>query len=394
MRRLGPTLAAVLTATVVGAGLLPAAPAAADDSWQVPRSTSLVIKGHGYGHGRGMSQYGAEGAAREGLDWKQIADFYYPGTEMGRAHGQIRVLVSADTTDDLVVVAQGGLTVTDLASDDTLTLPARDTTRWRVAPADAGSRVQWLDGARWRTWRRLDGNGALAASGEPVQLVTPTGLRSYRGRLTAVPLSGGRVTVNSVRLESYLRGVVPLEMPASWSPAAVRAQAVAARTYAAYERAHPRSSAFDVYDTTASQVYGGASAEHPDSDTAIRATRRRVLTDDGEPAFTQFGSSNGGWSVAGSLPYQQAVRDPYDGWSGNPVHDWSVTVWDTTFENAWPALGNLRRIVVTRRDGNGDWGGRVASMRLVGSRDTVTVSGDTLRSELGLRSTWVTFRVG
>ena len=197
-----------------------------------------------------------------------------------------------------------------------------------------------------------------------------------------------------MRLESYLRGVVPLEMPALWSPAAVRAQSVAARTYAAYERAHPRSSAFDVYDTTASQVYGGVGAEHSASDAAIRATRRKVLAADGAPAFTQFSSSNGGWSVRGTLPYQQARQDPYDDWSGNPVHDWSITVWDSTFESTWPSLGNLRRITVVRRDGNGDWGGRVTSLRLVGSRNTVTVSGDTMRSMLGLRSTWVTFRIG
>ena len=391
MRRLGTLLTASL---VVLAGGLVTTPASAADSWRVPQSTSITIKGHGYGHGRGMSQYGAEGAARDGLGWREITEFYYPGTDRGRAGGQIRVHVSADTTDDLVVVPRPGLTVTDLSTDERATLPDRDTTRWRVVPADGGHRVQWLDGARWRTWRTLAGNGSFAAAGEPVQLVTPSGFRSYRGRLTAVPLSGGRVTVNTVRLESYLRGVVPLEMPALWSPAAVRAQSVAARTYAAYERAHPRSSAFDVYDTTASQVYGGVGAEHPASDAAIRATRRTVLEADGAPAFTQFSSSNGGWSVQGSVAYQQAKQDPYDDWAGNPVHDWSITVWDSTFESHWSSLGNLRRITVVRRDGNGDWGGRVASLRLVGSRNTVTVSGDTMRSLLGLRSTWVTFRVG
>ena len=394
MRRIGTVLAPATASAiaVLASGLV--TPASAADSWQVPQSSSITVKGHGYGHGRGMSQYGAEGAARDGLSWQQITDFYYPGTTLGRAGGPIRVHVSADTTDDLVVVPRPGLTVTDLANDEKATLPDRDTSRWRVVPSDGGHRVQWLDGARWRTWRTLGGNGSFAAAGEPVQLVTPGGIRSYRGRLTAVPVTGGRVTVNTVRLESYLRGVVPLEMPALWSPAAVRAQSVAARTYATYERAHPRSSAFDVYDTTASQVYGGVGAEHPASDDAIRATRRKVLTADGAPAFTQFSSSNGGWSVRGTLPYQQAKKDPYDDWSGNPVHDWSITVWDSTFESRWPSLGNLRRITVADRDGHGDWGGRVTSLRLVGSRATVTVSGDTMRSILGLRSTWVTFRIG
>jgi SpoIID/LytB domain protein len=389
MRRLGPALAASLAAVASG---LVASPVSAADTWDVPRSATITVKGHGYGHGRGMSQYGAEGAAREGLGWREITDFYYPGTDRGRVRGRIRVHVGADTSDDLVVVPRSGLTVTDLGTDERLTLPDRDTRRWRVVPGESGHRVQWL-GARWRTWRTLSGNGAFAAGGEPVSLVTPSGTRAYRGRLLAVPLAGGRVTVNTVGLESYLRGVVPLEMPALWSPAAVRAQAVAARTYAAYERAHPRSTAFDVYDTTASQVYGGVAAEHSASDAAIRATRRRILEHDGAAAFTQFSSSNGGWTVRGALPYQQDKQDPYDDWSGNPVHDWSISVWDSTFENAWPSLGNLRRIRVVRRDGNGDWGGRVTSLRLVGARNTVTVSGDTMRSTLGLRSTWVTFRV-
>ena len=389
MRRPGTLVASL---AVLASGLV-LSPASAADSGHVPRSASITVKGHGYGHGRGMSQYGAEGAAREGLSWREITDFYYPGTTLGRAGGQVRVHISADTTDDLVVVPRTGLTVTDLGTDEKLTLPDRQTNRWRLVPSDAGHRVQWLDDARWRTWRTLTGNGAFAGSGDPVSLVTPGGVKDYRGRLTAVPVSGGRVTVNTVRLESYLRGVVPLEMPALWSPAAVRAQSVAARTYAAYERAHPRSSAFDVYDTTASQVYGGVDAEHPASDAAIRATRRRILESDGAPAFTQFGSSNGGWTVQGSVSYQRARQDPYDDWAGNPVHDWSVTVWDSTFENAWPSLGNLRRIRVVDRDGNGDWGGRVSTLRLVGSKNTVTVSGETMRSTLGLRSTWVTFRV-
>jgi peptidoglycan hydrolase-like amidase len=75
------------------------------------------------------------------------------------------------------------------------------------------------------------------------------------------------------------------------------------------------------------------------------------------------------------------------------VHSWSTRVSDTLIEATWPGIGNLTRITVLRRDGHGEWGGRVASVRLVGGRGQVQVSGDTLRSVLGLRSTWVTFVV-
>ncbi len=385
-------LALVATTTAVAG---PAA-AADDDVWRVPASATITIKGHGYGHGHGMSQYGAEGAARQGLTYRQIAEFYYPGTDWGTAKGRVTVLLTADTTDDLIVDARPGLTVRDTAAraKERIALPDNGARRWRVAADDDGvTRVSYRD-RRWHRWKALKGEGEFYAGGEPITLVTPSGERSYRGRLrSAVTGSGERVTVNAVDLESYLKGVVPLEIPASWSTEAVRAQAVAARTYASYERRHPLSDAYQLCDTTSCQVYGGVDAEYPASDSAVDATAGIVLTSGGEPAFTQFGSSSGGWTSAGSVPYLAARRDPYDGWSGNPVHTWTTAVDDTRLEQAWPAIGDLTRIAVTARDGNGDWGGRVRSIALRGSQGRVVVSGDTFRAVLGLRSTWLTFKV-
>jgi stage II sporulation protein D len=384
-------LVPILLATVL---TLLAAPVHAADSWQVPADATITIKGRGYGHGHGMSQYGAEGAARQGLTYRQIAEFYYPGTTWGRAKGRVTVMISADTTDDLVVVPRSGLTVRDTAGTKRIELPDLGARHWRVAVgADGVNRVSYQAGRRWRAWRELDGQGEFAARGNPIELVTPSGRRAYRGQLRIGIAGGERVTVNDLTLDNYLRGVVPLEIPASWSPDAVRAQAVAARTYAAYERAHPRSSAYQICDTGSCQVYGGYDAEHPSSNAAIDATRRQVLLSGGEPAFTQFASSSGGWTSAGSMPYLPAQRDPYDGWSGNPVHTWRTTVADDAIERAWPGVGDLRRIVVDRRDGNGTWGGRIVAMTLRGTGGRVQVSGDTFRSVLGLRSTWLTFSV-
>ena len=90
-----------------------------------------------------------------------------------------------------------------------------------------------------------------------------------------------------------------------------------------------------------------------------------------------------------------ARQDPYDAWSGNPVHDWSLKVDVAKIEKAWPGVGNLTSIKVLTRDGNGEWKGRVWSMKLVGTKagkaTAISVSGDTVRSTLGLRSTWFTF---
>ena len=376
--------------------VLVATPAeAAQNSWTVPRRATIEISGHGYGHGHGMSQYGAEGAARQGLGYREIVRFYYPGTTWGAATGRIRVLLTADTSDDLVVEARSGLAVRDTAVRGRTALPHNGASRWRVArAADGRNHVSYRTDA-WHDYRVLRGEGEFSAGGDPITLVTPSGSRAYRGSLrAAAPGTGSaaRDTVNTVSLESYLKGVVPLEMPALWSPAAVRSQAIAARTYAAYERAHPRAAHYQICDTTSCQVYGGYAAEHPAASDAVDVTHQQVLLSEGKPAFTQFSSSSGGWTSAGSVPYLRARSDPYDGWPGNPVHSWSTRITDARIEHAWPAIGNLTGIR-TSRDGHGDWGGRVRTLTLTGGKGRVEVSGDTFRAELGLRSTWLTFRV-
>ena len=404
-----PALLATMVATAVSAALLPVAgPANAAGGeqstasrvtanvWDVPAVAAVRIVGHGYGHGHGMSQYGAEGAARAGLTYQQIAEFYYTGTTWGAATGSVKVHITGDTTDDVVVRSRSGLTVRALASGESWALPENGADQWRlVANARGRTVVQWRGGHTWRRWRAFAGDAEFSAGG-PLTLITPSRTVTYRGKLrSASPNSTGkgRDTVNVLSLDNYLKGVVPLEIPASWSAEAVRAQAVAARTYAAYERAHPLAPHYEICDTTSCQVYGGRSAEHPLSNAAVVATAQQVLTVDGQPAFTQFSASNGGWSSAGSVPYLAAREDPYDGWAGNPVHAWQVTVGDQRIENSWPAIGNLTRLLVNGRDGNGEWGGRVATMTFVGDQGQVTVSGDHVRTALGLRSTWFTFEV-
>ncbi len=394
MRALPGLLSVALVATLsTSVGLAAPADAVSRDVWQVPGDSSITIKGHGFGHGHGMSQYGAEGAAREGLTAKQIAEFYYPGTSWGASKGKVSVLLTADTSDDVVVRSRSGLAVHDSAAKGRTVLPDNGATQWRITTDQGVTKVAYLT-RRWHTWQVLHGQGEFVASGEPITLVTPAGDRAYRGRIRAADTSSGeRVTVNVLSLENYIKGVVPLEIPASWSPAAVQAQAVAARTYAAYERNHPQSSAYQICDTSSCQVYGGYDAEYPASNDAVDDTRHQILLAGGEPAFTQFASSSGGWTSAGSVSYLPAKPDPYDNWSGNPVHTWTLKVDDGLIERTWPSLGNLTKIVVTGRDGNGDWGGRVTSLTLTGSSGRVTVSGDTFRSMLALRSTWLTFKV-
>lgn len=401
-RRLG-VCAALLTAMVTASALLPATTAQAADqrkveTWAAPGDVVVSLTGHGYGHGHGLSQNGAQGAALQGLDWKQIVDLYYPGTTWARLGGRIKVLITEDTTSDVQVVARRGLRVRSLDRRTTWTLPRRATTRWRMLGKTGGTTVvQFKQRGGWRTWKRFKGDGEFSSKSGRTTLVVPGDRVAYRGRLRLTGPRGARRardTVNVVSLESYLRGVVPLEVPALWEPNAVAAQSVAARTYAAAERSHPNAGHYDLCDTSLCQVYGGLDAEHPASDAAISMTSRQGLTYEGRPAFTQFSASNGGWSSAGSVPYLVAQADPYDGWSGNADHTWTQTFDDRAIEKHWPAIGDLTAIEVISRDGNGEWGGRVQDMAFVGTTGRATVTGDTVRSVLGLRSDWFTFTVG
>lgn len=392
-----------LLVAAVSALLLPAlgvAPASAEqprakaETWTVAGSTAITITGHGYGHGHGLSQYGAQGAALQGLTWQQIVEFYYPGTTWSPVRGNIRVLITADTGRDVQVLAQPGTRVTSLANGRTRRLPSLPATRWRLLASGRDTRVQRTTGGSWRTWRTVRGEAELSSTSGPLTLITPTGRHRYRGALQSVAgRDGRRQTVNRLGMEAYLRGVVPQEVPALWQPAAVSAQSVAARTYAAFERSHPAAGHYDLCDTSLCQVYGGYDVEHPAATEAIRATAGQGLSYDGRPAFTQFSASNGGWSSAGSMPYLVARPDPYDAVANPTYSTWTATIDDTVVEAAWPQVGDLTAIEVSGRDGNGDWGGRVTEMAFLGSAGTVSVDGDTVRSVLGLRSDWFTFAV-
>jgi stage II sporulation protein D len=400
MRAVTALGASVLGTTLV-LGTVAAVPAVADETYRVPKGRHLTLRGHGYGHGHGMSQHGAEGAARQGHSYREILRHYYPGTSLGRMRGRIRVLLTADTTADVKVSPARGLSVRDRADGNVWTLPTRRRIdRWRILP----NGVVQAHRARWRRWDMPGRRTALRGEGEffarePITLWVPSGsgetARRYRGILrSAQPWSGSsdRNTVNVLRMDAYLRGVVPAEMPASWSLEALKSQAVAARTYATRDRRANRHRYYHTCDTTSCQVYGGFGSEYSTTNRAIRQTRREILRYGGEPAFTQFSSSSGGWTSSGGYSYLPAKRDPWDNWSGNSVHTWQRRISARVLERRYPALGRLRAIRIVRRDGNGQWRGRVLNAVLVGRRSNKRVTGDDLRWAYTLWSTWFTVR--
>ena len=364
-------------------------PAAAEE---VPAAASYTVTGYGYGHGHGLSQYGAQGAANQGLSWKQIIAFYYPGTRLGKARGTIKVLITADKKD-VVVDARDGLRLTRLTGRKAFNLAKvrPKATRWRIMPRGSRSVVSYRIPSRggWQKWTTFPGAAEFSAGNQPVTLRLPKhGSADYRGALRSVE----KHTVNVLPIDRYVQGVVPREVPAEWPAEAVRAQAVAARTYAAFER-EAATSYYDICDTESCQVYGGVADEHPAATAAVKATGGRVVLYQGQPAFTQFSSSNGGYSSAGSQPYLAAQPDPYEASSDNPNDPWTATVTSAQIEKAWPVVSKLVSLSFSRDGLGSHFGGRVTSVTLTGSLGglptSVKVTGDDFRSRLGLKSTWL-----
>lgn len=385
-----------------------------------PVNGGFALTGHGFGHGRGLSQYGAYGAALQGLSDEQILDFYYPGSAAVTSYGdpQLRVLITEDQGPDTVVVAGTStvsMGVVDHATGWNTPLPGTIggsvVAAWRSVAVGGGSYL--LQGKWAGAWQGYPVAAPHTTTGElefinfsnnmtgPIRLALPDGTqRDYRGTMFAAPNGAGLQAINKVDLQSYLRSVVPSEMPSSWSAAALQAQAVAARTYLAAVR--PSGPNYDICDSTSCQVYSGSAAydsagnlvrtyEKPSTDGAVVGTYGEIRSYGGAPIFAQFSSSNGGWSVAGSStqPYLVARPDPYDGYVPSSAHDW--TAWVPADQlGAALGVGRVLQLQVTARDGNGDWGGRVLSMTVIGTTGTVSISGDRFRSAAGLRSTWWT----
>ena len=402
--RLRPSFRAARILLVAMAALLafgvPVAPAQGSDVTGRPDDGVFVFDGRGFGHGRGLSQYGAYGAALRGLSHAQILAFYYSGTVLGTAPGAQRRILLTGEDADAVVTNVTGLTVRNAASGAVVRTGERsDWSQVRVRPDGTILRVEALQGASWVEVMPPI-SGPVHFEGPAIlQLHHPAGLRSYRGTLAAA-LSGQPdkplYVVNTTGLDDYVRGVVAVEMPASWPEPALRAQAVAARSYGLQPcpqpAAYPATGLYDVVDTTACQVYGGVSSEAARTNQAVLDTAGQVVRSGGAVLRAEFSASNGGWTVAAGGSFV-AKQDRYDvvgaqAASQQAVHRWTgVRVPADRLESAF-GTGTLREIRVLERDGNGEWGGRVLRVRLVGDARTVEVTGAAVRSAAGLRSTW------
>ena len=340
-----------------------------------------VIRGAGFGHGIGMSQYGAYGFALEGAGYGEILAHYYKGTQLSTAPSRpVRVLLQPN---DPYIRVRGATSVGGRRLKAGTTYVARESAGQIVVRTSSGRRVARVpDGSQFK------GPEALRLLGPALNFVS-NGL--YRGAIELRIEGAGVTAINELDMDSYLRGVVAGEMPSSWPLEALKAQAVAARTYALATR--KATGLFDQYPDTRSQVYRGVTGESVTSDAAVDATAGRILTYAGLPAVTYYFSTSGGhtenveFSFVGSLakPWLVGVPDPYD--TQSPYHRWTVPTSAARLDRALGAPGRFRRVKALERGVSP----RVVRARVIGTAGSTVLTGPQIRARLGLRDTWFTF---
>ena len=287
--------AVALTALASLAGFA-AAPAGAAVSW--------VVHGRGFGHGVGMSAYGAYGYALHGKSYQFILGHYFTGTTLGALPGPrvVRVLLDISPGD---VGFSAATSACGVALDPTRSYEAHRSGTTVVLRSSAGKRL-----AACGHKLRAAGKGQIAIAG----------VGTYRGALETVPTesdSGSLNVVNALAVDQYVKGVIPNESPPSWPTEELKAQAVASRSFAL--TAGVGGNGFDLYADTRSQVYKGLESEYSTSNAAATATRGQVVMYGGKIAETLFSACSGGHTESTSKTSSAAAPSPTSRASPTPM---------------------------------------------------------------------------
>jgi stage II sporulation protein D len=341
-------------------------------------SVSWIVHGRGFGHGVGLSAYGAYGFAKHGKSYRFILGHYYSGTAIGSTNSSkiVRVLLGIEAGD----VEFSGATSACRTKLD----PARSYEAHRVG-----------NGVRLRS----SGGKPLAKCGPSLRAagagkITIAGYGTYRGALETVPTesaSGSLNVVNALALEQYVKGVMPNEVPPSWPIEELKAQSVAIRSIAL--TGDVGGNGFDLYNDTRSQVYKGLESEYPQTNEAAAATKGQVVVYKGQVAQTLYSACSGGHTESsvnvfgGSVPYLVGVPDPYDYYC--PLHTWTLKFSGPEISSRLSGYldGKLKQVIVIKTGVSP----RILEAKLVGTGGSTTVSGSELEVALGGYDTWMTF---
>lgn len=369
--------------------------AAASYASMAMAATQYRVTGRGWGHGIGMSQYGAQGFATHGYTAGQIIRYYYQGTTIGPVPANARnvdvQLVSGRTVTTFRV---DGATASLSNGSNSYSFIRNDRIELRV-DGSGMDLYRTRGSSRTQLANNLAGVSTIGGAPSIATLFTAENGaygNHYRGTLRIHRVSSTLSVVNRVGIELYLRGVVPSEIPSSWHAEALKAQAIAARSYAIATRS--TSGIYDMHSDTRSQMYLGIEHEEPATNAAVSATSGKAAKYNGSviPAF--FSSTSGGRTAAiedvwGSppRPYLQSVADPYE---SSPYSRWpelrSYSPAGLASQLSGYVAGSFRKARVTINASR-----RAGQVVVTGSGGTRRMPATTFQSRLGLRSTW--FRI-
>lgn len=334
---------------------------------------TFTFYGGGSEHGLGMSQYGAKGMAERGYSYRTILNHYYNKTQVTDTgnNPEVKILVATGTGK---IYARGG--------------------SWRVAGKTGNLAANGFVDFGAGHFTVFDASGRPTKQGSYSQKLTLQSLSSdtrfelafknsyfdtYRGNIEVTRSGGQSLVINKLPVESYLRGVVPAECSAAWPLDALKAQALAARSYA-YR--HLGGSPYDMDDTQQFQVYLGSKWEAGTSDSAVSETAGEVITYDGQIIPAYYHSTSGGYTENNDLiwggekrPYLRAVSSPYE--TDSPYWSWQTRSYTKAELQAILATSELTKVagftslkVVSRGTS-----GRIIALEVIGSKETKRVSG-------------------
>lgn len=382
----------------------------------------VVIRGGGWGHGIGMSQYGAYGLAKQGKGAGGILRHYYRGVDVARrSMPSVRVgLLQYDSS--IGMSSNGGRVKFKVAGAKSAIASGNASDSWTLQPSTTG-RIRLFKNGKLVV---RDGRRAFGSPSRPLLAlyedlgssvtVTDKGIAYRYGRLEIGSYASSSCgagyclrLVLKTSMQKYLYGLG--EVPSSWPQSVLQAQAIAGRTYA-YRKIktygqHRSPCDCAVVDSVLDQAYigdakrTGSGSYWDDWKGAVDQTNKKVILHNGAPIEALYSSSSGGYTEnnenvwgGSAVPYLRGVKDPADDVSVNPNHQWSLKMGRSEFSsklNAAYGIGTLKRIELVRPFGVS---GRVTvvkssggGVRIVGTNKTVRVSGWSMRSALGLKDT-------
>ncbi|MDI3500653.1 MAG: stage sporulation protein, partial [Thermoanaerobacter sp.] len=366
---------------------------------QVKAVKGFYVQGKGgYGHGVGMTQFGAKGMAEQEYKYDEIIKYYYTGVNIEKRNTDnvnIKVKISLDLgSPDINITSDQPYSVVYKTKDnDTEQIVENQI----ACPAQSTTSFKYMDGNIVITNDKvIDDSTQLPqtiVSIDAVRVIpSDTGVLSYINKGNPLPYAGefkiypnnsskNLDLINILPLEEYLRGVVPAEMPSSWHEEALKAQTLAARTYALIRISDKKI--FDVYDSTLSQVYKGLSVVNDKVDNLIKATKGEVVTYNGGLADTVYSASAGGYTVdstfawgGSDVPYLKGKPDPYDN-SEYATYWWNVNITRDQISSAYPQVGVVLNVEITNKMFD-----RPVELKITGTKGTIVVKNKDFRDAI------------